>query len=169
MGCFESLASVSSNRQRHLYSVDFPTPFLCANSSTFSLLSDQALSSLSFMSTEARFTILFVLGVMRPRLFAPQHPRTGLPVKGLRNDSHRYNKAVVSLRPLIAHLLFRTAEISGTLVDAFTEEVRFPAPLAPDYEVFLRGYHEEHILPLGGISNGENVWWAGTLDTIGAV
>jgi hypothetical protein len=75
------------------------------------------------------------------------------------NDSHRYNKSVVSLRPLIAHLVFRTAEISGMLVHAFAQDIRFPAPPAPGYQIFLRGYNEQHLLPLENIASGENIWW----------
>ena len=132
VGCFESLASVSSNRRRHLYSVDFPTPFLCANSSTFSLLSDQALSSLSFMSTEARFTILFVLGVMRPRLFAPQHPRTGLPVKGLRRNflftgSQRGGERLATVYTLVENCTILGIDPYEYVLDVITKrEAKWP-------------------------------------------
>lgn len=85
------------------------------------------------------------------------------------NESHRFNKALFSLRPLIAHILFRTAEISGNLVDGLAQDIQFPAALAPDYQIFLRGYHEDHFLPLDGISDGQNIWWADNADAGAAV
>jgi hypothetical protein len=74
-------------------------------------------------------------------------------------DAHRFNEALVSLRPLLAHWVFGTVSACGQMMNAFSKEVAFPAPIAPGYTVFVRGLHGGALVRLDRVIEGGSPWW----------
>jgi hypothetical protein len=58
---------------------------------------------------------------------------------------------VVPLMPLVAHVVFGTLGACDAIIDALAQDVQFPPELAPDYSVFLRGFHNEALLRLKAV------------------
>ena len=75
-------------------------------------------------------------------------------------DAHRFNKRLVSLRPLLAHLVFGTMSACGELLSAFAKEIAFPEALAPDHTVFVRSLHGAALARLNAVIDGGNPWWS---------
>jgi len=75
------------------------------------------------------------------------------------NDSHRYNKNLVSLRPLIAHVVFHTIDACNRLVEGFSKEITLLPEISPGYHVFVRTYHNQALIQIKNIVEGGNPWW----------
>lgn len=58
------------------------------------------------------------------------------------------NSNLLSLWPLVAHVVFGALTSCDRIVDALARDVMFPPPLAPGYFVFLRGFHNESLTRL---------------------
>jgi hypothetical protein len=65
---------------------------------------------------------------------------SSVPVEG--------NGNLLSLWPLVAHVIFGSLASCDRIVDALARDVLFPPPLAPGYSVFLRGYHNGSLMRL---------------------
>ncbi|PXX96671.1 hypothetical protein [Halomonas sp. LBP4] len=75
-------------------------------------------------------------------------------------DEHRYNDNLVSLRPLLAHVVFGTISACGELVTSLARDIQFPPPIAPGHRIFVRGFHNEAITRLWEVHQGGSAWWA---------
>jgi hypothetical protein len=71
----------------------------------------------------------------------------------------RFNEALVSLRPLLAHWVFGTVSSCGQMMKAFASEVRFPPPIAPGYTVYVRGLHGGALVRLDRVIENGSPWW----------
>jgi hypothetical protein len=58
------------------------------------------------------------------------------------------NANLVPLMPLVGHVVFGTLAACDAIIDDLAQDVQFPPELAPDYWVFLRGFHNEALLRL---------------------
>jgi hypothetical protein len=97
-----------------------------------------------------------------PRGWCVSHDAAGF--RGFLNqsvwsDAHRFNEALVSLRPLLGHLVFGTIAACGQMMDSFAKQVQFPPPVAPDYTVFVRGFHNSALVRLETIFQTGDAWW----------
>jgi hypothetical protein len=78
-------------------------------------------------------------------------------------DSHQYGaNNLVSLRPLLAHLVFGTIGACGAFTTALGGEIKFPPPIAPNHRIFLRGYHTAAFHHLDNVLRGGDPWWDST-------
>jgi hypothetical protein len=73
---------------------------------------------------------------------------------------HYDNPNIVSLLPLLAHLVIGTIDACNSLVQAFAAEIELPAPIAPERRVFVRTPHGEAIIWVLDIADGESAWWS---------
>jgi hypothetical protein len=78
---------------------------------------------------------------------------------GVWTEAHRFNTRLVSLRPLLAHLVFGTMSACGELLSAFAKEIMFPEALAPAYTVFVRSLHGAALARLNAVIDGASPWW----------
>jgi hypothetical protein len=74
-------------------------------------------------------------------------------------EAHRYNRKLVSLRPLLAHVVLGTITSCSVLLDAFAKQVVFPEPMAPGFHVFIRGPHNAALASLLAVADGASPWW----------
>jgi hypothetical protein len=72
---------------------------------------------------------------------------------------HYYNANIASVLPWIADTILKTIDACSSLVATFGTVVQLPPPIAPDYVVFVRGYHNEAFAELLSIQSGGSVWW----------
>ena len=63
-----------------------------------------------------------------------------------------------SLRLLTAHIIFETLATCEDFAVTIQRILELPPDIAPDYKLFLRGYHTESLLKLESILEGEP-WW----------
>lgn len=73
--------------------------------------------------------------------------------------AHVYNQNLVSLRPLVAHVLFTAIDSAWALMSSLSNVIRFPEPLAPGYRVFSRTQHNDALLTALRVTKGELAWW----------
>jgi hypothetical protein len=73
---------------------------------------------------------------------------------------HRENENLVSLLPLLAHIVLGTLESCGNLMVAFARQIQLPPPLAPEHRLFVRGPHNEALIWLFDVANGWPPWWS---------
>jgi hypothetical protein len=74
-------------------------------------------------------------------------------------EAHKFNDALVSMLPWIAHIVLGTISACNGLMNAFAAEIRLPAEIAPGYRVFVRGENGEAMIDLLRVARGESVWW----------
>ncbi len=74
---------------------------------------------------------------------------------------HRGNDNIVSLLPLVAHVVIGTIDACSGLVVALASEIPLPRPIAPGFQVFLRGPHNEALLWILDVAKGYSGWWSG--------
>jgi hypothetical protein len=74
---------------------------------------------------------------------------------------HAENENLVSLLPLLAHIVLNTIAYCGTLVGEFCNVMQMLPAIAPDQRVFVRGPHNESLIWLAYIANGDaEPWWS---------
>lgn len=79
---------------------------------------------------------------------------------------HRYSDNLVSLLPLVAHVVCGSIGACDAVIDALATEVQFPPELAPGYRVFVRSYHNDALLRLIRVHEGGSPW-SGDVETAG--
>jgi hypothetical protein len=72
---------------------------------------------------------------------------------------HAYNENLMSLLPLLAHVVLGTIETCNELVLAFGKQIALPPELAPGYRVFVRGPHNEALGWMRSVREGGSPWW----------
>ena len=73
---------------------------------------------------------------------------------------HKWNEYLISLLPLIAHVVIGTIQACNDLVSAFAEEITLPPQIAPRYRVFFRGPNNEGLLWMLDVAQGAPAWWS---------
>lgn len=73
---------------------------------------------------------------------------------------HHDNENIISLLPLLAHVVLGTIESCGALMLSLATAVQLPPPMAPGYRVFVRGLHNESLLWLLHVAEGGSAWWS---------
>jgi hypothetical protein len=72
---------------------------------------------------------------------------------------HDYNEKLVSLRPVLAHLVCSTIYALNDFSDSFSSVITFPASIiSPEYTYFLRLPHSPALLSALSVLRGEGVW-----------
>ncbi len=71
-------------------------------------------------------------------------------------EEHGYNERLVSVRPLIAHLVSQTIATCNDLMESFARQIRFPEEIAPGYKIFTRGLHNTALTQL----RMGSPWWS---------
>ncbi|MGA2054696.1 MAG: hypothetical protein ABSG88_05265 [Bradyrhizobium sp.] len=72
---------------------------------------------------------------------------------------HYYNENIVSLRPWIAHTVFRTIEACSETMSAFACDVPFPPPIAPAHKIYIRDPANKALVRLLQVDKGDLIWW----------
>jgi hypothetical protein len=72
---------------------------------------------------------------------------------------HYYNENIASVLPWIADTILKTIDACNRLMGCFAAIVPLPPPIAPDYVVFVRGYHNEAFDDLLSVHSGGSAWW----------
>jgi hypothetical protein len=73
---------------------------------------------------------------------------------------HTYNENLVSLRPLLAHLILTTLYLCNGFGDALSRFIVLPDDIAPGYQVFLRSTHGAAMTRTQAVLRGGPAWWA---------
>jgi hypothetical protein len=71
-----------------------------------------------------------------------------LEALGISATPEEQNSNLLSLWPLVAHVVFGVLTSCDRIVDALARDLLFPPPLAPGYSVFIRDYHNESLARL---------------------
>jgi len=75
------------------------------------------------------------------------------------NDSYKYNDNLVSLLPLLAHVVVATINACSELAVAFTREINFPPEMAPGYHIFVRSPYTSSLHQMLSVFKGGSPWW----------
>jgi len=75
------------------------------------------------------------------------------------HPEHYYNENIASVLPWIADTIIKTIDACNSLMSSFASIVRLPPPIAPEYVVFVRGYHNDAFVDLLSIHSGGSAWW----------
>jgi hypothetical protein len=73
---------------------------------------------------------------------------------------HFHNENLVSLLPLIAHLVIGTIGSCNTVARAFAQQIKLPDEIAPGYRVFIRGPHNQALAWMNAVRAGGSPWWS---------
>jgi hypothetical protein len=74
-------------------------------------------------------------------------------------EAHRYNENLVSLRPWIARIIFKTVEACSDVMSGLAGTIPFPEEMAPGYHVFVRDPANGAYSRLLKVATGEIIWW----------
>ncbi len=83
-------------------------------------------------------------------------------------EAHKFNEALVSLRPLLAHVVLNVLYACNAAMEAGARHVEFPTELAPGYHVFLRAEHGAALIRVQAVLRGGSPWWEGTAASNGS-
>lgn len=78
----------------------------------------------------------------------------------LQGPDHFHNDNMVSLLPLIAHVVVGTIGACNTLVWAFSRQIQLPEEIAPGYRVFIRGPYNEALTWMQSVHDRASPWWS---------
>lgn len=81
------------------------------------------------------------------------------------NNSHRYNESLVSITPLLAHLVVNAVNLCNVIAQGFAQQIKFPPEIAPGYHVFVRGFHNKALKRAVEIAQGASPWPDGHSDS----
>lgn len=77
----------------------------------------------------------------------------------------RYNDRVLSLRPVLGHVICNTIYACNGFTDVVSRVITFPADLAPGYRYFMRSFHNAALLAVQEVHRRQaSPWWAGPSD-----
>lgn len=77
---------------------------------------------------------------------------------GVWNDEHMLPNRLASLRPVVAHVITETLRACEDFAQSIQKVITFPPELAPGFKLFLRGFHNSHLMDMKAVlSNCE--WW----------
>ena len=81
---------------------------------------------------------------------------------GLQVDipDHFENENLVSLLPLLAHIVVGTIATCSNLMASFARHIVLAPPLAPGYRIFVRGPHNDALGWMLKVHNGGSPWWS---------
>lgn len=70
------------------------------------------------------------------------------------------NENLVSLLPLLAHIVVGTIDCCSLLATSFAAQIVLAEELAPGYRVFLRGPHNDALVWVAEVAKGASPWWS---------
>lgn len=74
---------------------------------------------------------------------------------------HEENQNLLSLLPLLAHVVLGTIQSCNALVAALVAGLQLPPPIAPGHRVFVRGPHNKALIWLMDVAVGNaSPWWS---------
>jgi len=77
---------------------------------------------------------------------------------GVWNDEHMLPNRLASLRPVVAHVITETLRACEDFAQSIQRVIQFPPEIAPGFKLFLRGFHNRHLMDMKAVlSNCE--WW----------
>jgi hypothetical protein len=86
-------------------------------------------------------------------------PRSRYYSDFLWKPEHYYNPNIVSLRPWIANIVLKTIEACSEIMFSLAGEIRFPSPIAPAHQVFIRDPANKALIRLLEVHQGNLIWW----------
>jgi hypothetical protein len=75
-------------------------------------------------------------------------------------DAHRKHDNLLSLRPLLAHLVIGTIGACNEMARGLARQVDFLKPMAPGCHIYLRGPFDRAIVRLKAVFEGGDPWWS---------
>lgn len=75
-------------------------------------------------------------------------------------DEHLYDNNLASLLPILAEVVIGTINTCSNLMMAFSRSVLMLPPIAPGYQVFTRGPHNNALLWAKYVYEGGSPWWS---------
>ena len=91
--------------------------------------------------------------------FCVSSEKSGFGSFDIWSDEHRFNDHLVSLLPLVAHVVFSSVEVCDKMILAFAQQVEFPPELVPGYRVFVRSHHNRALRQVLDVLQGGSPWW----------
>jgi hypothetical protein len=73
---------------------------------------------------------------------------------------HFHNENLVSLLPLVAHLVVGTIGACNAVAQSFARQLRLPPEIAPGHRVFVRDPHNEALAWMQSVRDGGSPWWS---------
>jgi hypothetical protein len=75
-------------------------------------------------------------------------------------EAHRKNDNLLSLRPLLAHLVIGTIGACNEMARGLARQVDFLKPMAPGCRIYVRGPFDHAIVRLKSVFEGGDPWWS---------
>ncbi len=95
-----------------------------------------------------------------PRGFAVNRSEPHLSSLPLDEPKYAYSERLVSLRPVLAHLIMTTIYICNGFGETLQKLFQFPPDIAPEYHLFFRGAHGAAMVRTPAVLKGGSAWWA---------
>jgi len=77
---------------------------------------------------------------------------------GVWNEEHMLPNRLASLRPIIAHVITQSHRACEDFTQMIQKIIRFPPEIAPGFRLFLRGFHNHHLLAMEDVLANCS-WW----------
>lgn len=79
---------------------------------------------------------------------------------GVWNDEHMLPNRLASLRPVVSYVITETLRACEDFSQSIQRIIEFPPEVAPDFRLFLRGFHNRHLMEMETVLS-ECKWWEG--------
>ena len=79
---------------------------------------------------------------------------------GVWNKEHMLPNRLASLRPVVSYVITETLRACEDFSQSIQSVIQFPPEIAPGFKLFLRGYHNRHLMEMKTVLN-ECKWWEG--------
>ncbi len=93
-----------------------------------------------------------------PRGFGVFKPFRAFESFGIWKPDDDYNENVVALQRAVAFAVWRTIETCNEFAAAVSRTIEFPPDMAPEYRLFVRGYHTDALIRARRVYEGGNAW-----------
>lgn len=80
------------------------------------------------------------------------------------NEEHMLPNRLASLRPIVAHVITETFRACEDFTQTIQKIIRFPSEIAPDFKLFIRGFHNHQLLAMKDVLANCS-WWEIEHDT----
>lgn len=77
---------------------------------------------------------------------------------GVWSDQNMLPNRLASLRPVVAYVITETLRACEDFVQSISREIYFPPEIAPGFKLFLRGFHNRHLIEMKSVLS-ECRWW----------
>ena len=74
------------------------------------------------------------------------------------NEDHMLPNRLASLRPIVAHVITETFRACEDFTQTIQKIISFPSEIAPDFKLFIRGFHNHQLLAMKDVLANCS-WW----------